>query len=91
MVDLVITPRASILIVSHVTPTAMAIDHHAVECVLLVVKPVRPKCRVRYRNYGRSLMIYRARSPFSRSPFSRVDTYNIATANIVDKYAPIIT
>ena len=89
MLDLVITPRASILIASLVTPITLLTDHHAVECDLLVVKPARSKCRVRCRKYtsiGKRTCandIYDALSLSSRSTIELFDTYKNAIANTV--------
>ena len=96
MLDLVITPCSPILIAT-VTPTTLATYHRAVECDFLVVKPARPKCRVRYRKYAsiekRAFAndICDALSVSSGSTVELTDTYVSAIANIVDKHAPIIT
>ena len=97
VLDLIITNRCSNIITSHVIPTTLLTDHHAVECELRYGKPARQTHRVQYRKYSsidHKAFTEDVRSMFATNLEKPVDVfaaYQDAVTDAVDKHTPTMT
>ena len=91
ILDLIITPVASELLLSAAQTTSLISDHYAVECNIRCTKPHAVKQDITYRklktvdNEAFSLEL-----ELKTSNINNIDDYNLATRSLVDKHAPII-
>ena len=92
--DLIVTAKTSNPLTTPVSPTNLLTDHYALECDLNVVKPERPKRRVRYRKFAsidKRAFTADIRDAFAVTSVESIDNYNTAIEAIVNKHAPVVT
>ena len=97
ILDLIVTAKTSNLLTTPVSPTTLLTDHYSLECDLNVVKPERPKRRVRYRKFASidkrafTADIRDAFAVTSGTTVQSIDNYITAIEAIVNKHAPVVT
>ena len=95
--NLIVTAKTYNLLTTPVSPTTLFTDYYALECDLNVVKPERPKRRVRYRKFASidkrafTADIRDAFAVTSGTTVESIDNYNTAIEAIVNKHAPVVT